>query len=181
MKINNPENTGNIIPKAFSIFPLFVSLVVLNGDHVIFKLLSLLFFSLAIYTFFFTRYARYLDTDKKCTIKRLKWLFIKTEEIEPISHFESITISLGGTKKSKWHGFTSTMTFDVVLVRQYACSKTHTGLGGLENFLLKSLITDIEEAASFAVGIGEAVGLPVDADKDLIKFLKYDPLKSIAF
>ncbi len=182
MKIDNPENKWNIIPKAASIFPLFAALMLLHGEHFIFKVLSALCFSLAIYTFFFTKYERYLDTDKKCIIKRINWLFIKTENIETVNHFESVVIALGETiGNSNLQGITSTMTFDVVLVRKYAVSKTHSGLGGLENFLLKTLIRDVSEANEFASMVAKALELPVESDKELIKFLRYDPTKTRAF
>ena len=175
MKIHQPGNIGSFISKFCALFPAAIALV-LYGEHFFVKLLSLLLFSLAIYTFFFTKYERYLDTDNKCTIKRFRWLFIKTEEIEPISQFESLTIS-ACRRESQWHSFGSTMAFNVVLVRKYAASKTYAGFGALENFLLKSMITDIGEASSFALAVGEAVGLPVAADKDLVECLTYDPLK----
>lgn len=182
MIIHNPENKWNIIPKVFSMFPLFAALALLHGEHAIYKVLSAAFFALTIYTFGFTKYERYLDTDKKVTVKRIRWLFIKTETIESISNFEAVVIALGGSlPNSNWQSITTSATYDIVLVRKHASSRTHTGLGAFDNFLLFALVEDINEAKEMAVNIGEQLGLPVEAEKQVIKLLKYDPVNTVAF
>jgi len=73
------------------------------------------------------------------------------------------------------------MTFDVVLIRKYATSKTYTGTGALENFLLKSRIRDINEATLFAKEVAELINFPVTAESELVKFLTYDPIETTGF
>ncbi len=177
MKVHNPENRSNIIPKAFSIFPAFAGLMLLHGDGLVFNIFSAIFLILAVYTFFFTTYERYLDTDRKCTVKRVKWLFIKTNTEEPIRNYDAVVVSFGDTlPDSNIQAMTLKVTFNVVLVRKYASTVTHSGFGSIENFLLQDMYEDINEACRFAKMMGEQLGLPVKVDEEVLKRMDYDPL-----
>lgn len=179
MKLHSPETKYDIVPKAFSIFPLFVSLALLHGDHIVFKALSGIFFLLTLYTFFCTRYEKYIDTDKRLVVRRLDWLFIHSEKLESLEHFKYICICLGGSvHNSNWTGLTTSTAFDVVLVRKHAPNNTHAGTAALVNFLIAGMFTDIAEAKEKAVQTGKVLNMPVKSDSELIKLLSYDPLQS---
>lgn len=186
MKIRTPDNKYNILPKAYSLFPLFVALATLNvgvNKHsVTLYIISGLFGFLFIYTLFFARYDKYLDTDKKMIVTRLNWLWIRWKEEEPLSHFTSISITLGDfIAKSNWGTIKERPTYDVILVRKYTNHTSLQGMGAFENFPLKVVIKTPQEAKEFAETVSKLTGLDIIVDKSLTKFLKYDLLNSKAF
>lgn len=182
MKIYTPENKYNIIPKAFSIFPLFFALATLsvgiNKNSFILLLFSFIFSALFIYTFFFTKYEKYLDTNTKKIIKKIKWLWINSKEEEAINNYQSICICIGDSiHNSNLTALTTSTRLDVVLVRNHASTSTFAGFGAIENFLLKNLIKTPNEAKEYADKISELIGLNVTVEEQLTKLLKYDLLQ----
>lgn len=186
MKIRTPDNKYNIAPKAFSIFPLFVMLATLNIGYnkhsIILYSISVLFAFLFLYTFFFAKYDRYLDTDKKKIVSLLHWLWIRLDEEEPIDHFAHICINLGPfIAKNNWGTMAQRPTYEVFLVRKYTYDYTLGAFGSFENFALKILIKSPQEAREYAESISKLISMDVVAGKQLTKFLKYDLMKSTAF
>ena len=91
MKINSLENNHNILPRVFSVFPLFISLAALSiwgtNDSLVALTISLLFAYLFFYTFFFTKYEKYIDTETSKIVKRIKWLWINWNEEESLNQY----------------------------------------------------------------------------------------------
>lgn len=132
---------------------------------------------MAIYTFFFTKYEHFLDTDARNITKGLKWLFIKKNEVKSVGNYISIVISASKTMptSSTWKTGLKQMAYDVVLVKKGAKSQTHVGFGAFENYLLKSLVRNKEDAIDVGRELGKVLNLPVSLEGGEII---YDPALS---
>lgn len=186
MKIRTPDNKYNIAPKAFSMFPFFAFMAILsvgiNKHSAILLTIAGFFAFIFLYTFFFAKYDRYLDTERKMIISRLHWLWIRLDEEEPIEHFAHICINLGQfIAKSNWSAFAQRPTYEVFLVRKYTYHYTMGAFGNFENFAIKTMIHSPQEAKEYAETISKLINIDVVVGKQLTAFLKYDLLNSKAF
>jgi len=182
MKIHSPDSKYNILPKVYSIFPLFITLatltVGLNDGSWFWLAFSSVFGFLFFYTFFFAKYQKYVDTDEKKIIKNFKWLWIKLREEESLSQYESVCICLGSSlPDSNWQDITVSYTYDVALIRNYTSRTTLHGGGGFENFPLKVTFSTPQEAKEYALSVSEMLEMELAVAEELTKFLKYDLLQ----
>lgn len=163
-------------------FPLFISLAALSiwgsTDSLIALTISLLFTFLFFYTFFYTQYEKYVDTEKKKIIKNFKWLWVKFHEEESLTQYESVCICLGPSlPNSNWQSITVSYTYDVALIRKYTSRTSLLGYGGFENFPLKVVINNPQEAKEYAISVSKMLNIDVAVDTAVTKLLKYDLLQ----
>jgi len=182
MKIRSLDGKYNIIPRVFSMFPFFGSVTALsiwNSNDSLFALLVSLFFAcIFCYTFFFTRYEKYIDTDAREIIKNFKWLWINLSEHESLEQYDSVCICLGPLMaNSNWQSRTKSHTFDVALIRKYTKTTSLLGLGGFENYPLKVAFRDVHEAKEYGVNIDKLLNVGITVDDALTQFLQYDLLE----
>lgn len=172
MKYYSPDSKYNIVPKGFSLFPFFFAMAALSlgaSKHsALFYAIACFFALLTIYTFFFARDEKYLDTDRKMIIKRLVWLWIKKETSEPLEHFKYIYITAGAIiPKSNWSVFQERRTYNVLLARDHMDQYSLNLYGPLTCFYLKSTIQSKEAAMEFAQTVSEQTGLEVVIEKHI--------------
>jgi len=182
MKIHALGTKGSVVVKLYSLFPFIgfifsLSFWFINKSDIIF-LLTCLFCYLFIYTLFYAKHELYIDTLTKKVIKKSHWLFIKNKWVYPLADYKGIYISLGGCiAKSNYNSFKKKQTYNVVLVHKWASTDTAYSMSIMENFLLQTLITDIEEARKIAYQFNETLGIEVFIEKQIAKtnpnLLKY--------